>query len=136
MLCPVPSFPVDTDSVRISSPWSPWAWVAFGRGLRHTEKTCGRFRLTAAIICARGVFRFFEVTAVNAVCGAIQTARRRLDVDNKELAWTVRAYHGSDDVRGPGEKRKPAKCAARCLARGSDVTPESVDLWPGAKAAS
>ena len=36
-----------------------------------------------------------------AVSGATQIACRLLDVDNAELAWIIRAYRGSDEVRDP-----------------------------------
>ena len=38
--------------------------------------------------------------------------------------------------RGPLRKRSSAKCAARRLVRDLGVVPESVDEWPGVRAAS
>ena len=51
-----------------------------------------------------------------AVPGAAQTACRPLDVDNAELAWIIRARHGSD--KGPRDKRAPTRATARRFARG------------------
>ena len=56
--------------------------------------------------------------------GATQTACRLLDVDNSELAWTIRAYHGSDVVRDEYEKREPARAFALRFVRGAPGVPD------------
>ena len=62
------------------------------------------------------------MAVVKAIRGSAQTARGG-------------TYYGPDEIRDPLEKRESARRAPRRLSRGSDVAPESVDQWPGVKAA-
>ena len=56
-------------------------------------------------------------------------------MDNAELVWIARAHHGSDEIRGPHERRASSRAAARRLARGAPGVEESSDHWPGSRAA-
>ena len=42
-----------------------------------------------------------EVNAAKAIRGATQVARKVLDMGNDELVLAVRAYHRTDEARGP-----------------------------------
>ena len=68
-----------------------------------------------------------NLSVVKVVRGATQVAREVLGMDN--LVWMIRAFHGSDEARGPPDKRKSAPCTACCLVRRPNASLESVDHW-------
>ena len=65
-----------------------------------------------------------------------QFARRLETLEDSSRKWLLRATHGSDETRNPFDKRQSAPTSARRMVRGSPDTPESRDLWPGAKASA
>ena len=72
---------------------------------------------------------------VKAIRGVTQLACRLKNVDDPSCTWMLRATHSSDDSRAPFSSRRSERVSARRLIRGSPDVPESVDFWPGFKAA-
>ena len=68
------------------------------------------------------------------ICGEAQPAYRILDMDDVELLWLLRAYHGADELRDRNAGRASVETTARRSVRGGPNVVGSADLCPGEKA--
>ena len=70
------------------------------------------------------------------VLRGVSQLARRLQVDDSEFKWMLRATHNSDDVRYPSDKWRSTCAAARRLIRGFPNADATEDFRPGTKARS
>ena len=83
-----------------------------------------------------GVLTARKLKLPKAFRGANQTTCGIFDADNRVLSRIARAFCGLNEVRAQRGKHAPAETAARPTVRGSPLSSEPADYWPGEKAAS